>query len=228
MSVLVVAVAFAASISPSGHWEGTVDTPQASIAIQVDIEESGGVLAGAMSVPSQHLQGLPLTKIAIDGATLTFSARSDQPMEARLSEDGKSMAGTFSMPPYAFPFTLTRTGRAQIAPQPASPRVGPDLEGAWIGTLGDRNANMRLVLTIRNDTDGMARGDIVNLDEGGLRIPVAIAQQGATVTLESPVVAGSFTGSIDPNGALVGAYRQDGAELPLTFTRASARDPGGR
>src|SRR5215831_10758638 len=116
MTSMVFAIAVAAVINPAGHWEGTLDTPQASIAFQVDIVRQDGQLAGAISIPQQRTNGLPLTKIVVDGAAITFSARSDQLLAATIAEDGKTMTGTFTMDAYSFPFTLTRTGDATLAP----------------------------------------------------------------------------------------------------------------
>lgn len=219
MTSVLLALAVAASVNPAGHWEGSVETPQGNIAFQIDLAGSTGAMVGAITIPSQRLRALPLTTITVDGATLIFGARTDQLLEARVADDGQSMTGTFRLATYAFPFALSRTGDARLTPAPASPRVGAELEGTWRGTLADTGGDLHVVLTVHNDADGFARAEIVNLDEGGLRIPLAIAQTAAAVTFESPAVEGSFAGSLTASGELAGTFRQNGAELSLTFRR---------
>jgi hypothetical protein len=57
--------------------------------------------------------------------------------------------------------------------------------GTWNSTLEVEGMPLRLVLTISNQPDGTAAGRIVNLDEGGRQVPVAITQKASTVTLDS-------------------------------------------
>ncbi len=216
---LVLAAALAAAMAPAGHWEGAVDTPQGHIVFQIDLAQANGALIGSITIPSQHLTALPLTTISVDGATVVFGARADQLMEATVADDGRSMAGTFSIAMRSFPFALTRTGDARLTPPPASPRVPAALEGTWRGTLGDTGGALRLVLTVHNDADGVARAEMVSLDEGGLRMPLAIVHTDSRVAFEAPAVGGSFAGRLTSSGELAGTYRQGGAELPLTFRR---------
>jgi hypothetical protein len=219
MTSLIFAIAFAAAINPAGHWEGTLDTPQASIPFQVDIAQQDGGLAGAISIPQQRTNGLPLTKIVVEGASITFGARSDQLLAATIAEDGKTMAGTFTMDAYSFPFTLTRTGDATLAPLPASAAVGKELEGTWHGSLGDGGQEIHVVLAIANRGDGSAIATIVNEDEGGLRLPVVVSKTGSTVTIQSHVVESSFSGEMKGSGEIVGTFRQGATEVPMTFHR---------
>ena len=73
-----------------------------------------------------------------------------------------------------------------------------------------------------NQPDGTATGAIVNIDQGGLTLPVAIAQQGANLTLELKAVGGSYSGALNAAGTeLVGTYTQGPRAVPLTFRRAA-------
>ena len=88
------------------------------------------------------------------------------------------------------------------------------------GTL-EADGGLRLVLTLANAPDGTSRGQIVNLDEGGLTIPIVIATDGRRITLTSPATPGAFAGTLGPDGrAIAGSYTENGQEIPLTFTRA--------
>jgi hypothetical protein len=208
-------------VDPSGHWEGSLQLPAMDVAFQIDfVKQASGELAGAISIPMQHLTGLPLTKIAVDGATITFGARSDQMMAGSLSADGQSMTGDFSMSGLGAPFTLTRTGDAKMPARPRGAAIAKALEGKWQGTL-DVDGGLHLVLTLANEPDGASVGTVVNLDEGGLTIPVAIASDGASIRLTSTATEGVFAATLNQAGTeLTGTYSQGGVTLPLTFTRA--------
>jgi hypothetical protein len=76
------------------------------------------------------------------------------------------------------------------------------------------------VLTIRNRADG-AEGQIVNLDEGGLQLPLSISQKGSSVTLDSIAVPTTFTLTLNADGSeLAGEFRQGPVAIPVTFHRA--------
>jgi len=205
---------------PSGHWEGSVQVPGMDLKFAVDLARNAkGELSGTLSVPSQKLTGLPLLKIAAEGKSISFYARRDQTLTGDLSDDGKSMSGTFAAEGAAVPFSLTRTGEPKIEPPVRSARIGKELEGTWHGTL--ERAGARLVLTMSNQPDGTATGRVVNVDEGGLEIPVAITQNASSVTLDTTVIVAAFNGVLNQAGTeLVGTWTQGSLALPLTFRRA--------
>ena len=138
MSVLhrtsIVAVLFLLSVSPlrgqtappvAGHWEGSVQIQGMELIFQVDLaKDAGGQFIGAITVPTQKLKGLPLTKVVVDGTSVRFQARDDQPMSGTISDDGTSMTGDFTANGMSFPFSLSRTGDPRVAPLPASAPIG--------------------------------------------------------------------------------------------------------
>jgi len=222
LSVLVVpTLAHAQSIDASGHWEGSVQLPAMEVAFQVDFERTAtGAVAGTISIPTQHLSGLPLTAVTLEGNTITFGARSDQVMTGVVSADRRSISGDYGMPGLSARFTLTRTGEPNVTLPPKSAAIPVNLEGRWAGTL-DVDGGLHLVLTLANEANVASRGQIVNLDEGGLTLPLRIATDGRSVTLTSSATPGSFTGTLSPDGSeIAGVYQQDGRTVPLTFTRA--------
>jgi len=228
---IIVAAAFGlASVSPlraqttadpSGHWQGELQAPGMAVAFEVDFVKNGGGYAGAVSIPSQKLKGLPLTKVTVDGRSIAFEARADQPLTGQLSDDGRSIAGDFLMMGASVPFVLTRSGEARLEAPPKSPRVASALEGSWDGTLQANGMSLRLELTLANQADGTATGHIVNMDEGGLQIPLTVTQNGASVKLDFTVLAGaSFSGTLDAAGTeIVGTYTQDDRTAPITFRK---------
>ena len=214
---LVVCSAVVRAQSPAaitGHWEGSLAARNMDVAFQIDVAKDGrGELIGTITVPSQHLTGLPLIKIVLDGHNVTLSARSDQLMTATLNADG-TLSGDYSTGDMTAPFALKRTGDATIAPAPRSAPVAADLEGRWSGSL----AGQHLELTLANDGGG-AIATLISVDEGGLTIPLVIARDGATVTLTSAAIGATWTGSLTADGSLAGTFTENQQSAPLTFTR---------
>lgn len=223
MTAVLLAAALAAAppaANPVGHWEGTLDAPGMAVAFEVDIaKDAAGAFAGTITIPSQHLEALPLQRIDIDGDEVRFGARSDQLLTATFGDGGASMSGSFTVAATAVPFTLTRKGDAVLAPRPLSPNVGAALEGTWHGVLAGETAQLHLLLTVVRRPDGMALATVVNEDEGGLQLPVVITQSGSSVSIESRVVESAFAGQLTAAGDIVGTFHEGGGELPLTFRR---------
>jgi len=210
-----------APVDLSGHWEGSIDAQGNGLGFELDLFRTDtGDWGGTMNVPSQHLKGLRLLKIGVEGQAVRFFARRDQPFGGSLSADGRSISGDYSVEGFSLPFTLSRTGDARVEPPLASQPITHALEGSWIGTLQGSGLTLRLVLTMKNQPDGTAIGRVVNLDEGGLEIPVMITQDGTKVTLQGGIGAGSFSGVVNTAGTeLVGTWTQGGQSLPLSFRR---------
>jgi hypothetical protein len=226
-----IVVAFAASllltasagraqtaIDPAGHWEGKIEIPGMDAAFELDLARAAGGYAGTIGMPAQKLKGLPLLKVAVDGRTITFAARTDQVMTGDLSEDGKTISGTFAGAGGSVPFIATRMGDARVAPPVTSAPIGKDLEGTWTTTVADTGNNVALTLT--NHADGTATGMLVNLSEGGLRIPVRFTQSGASITFAATVLEGSFAGTLNAAGTeLAGTWKEGTVSKTITFRK---------
>jgi hypothetical protein len=210
---------------PSGHWEGTIRAPQMELTIEVDLaKNSKGQLAGTFSQPAQHVKGLPLSVVAVDGRSVRFVIKAGpetSTFEGVLSADGKSIAGRISQAGGSLPLTLTRTGDARIAAVPRSAAIGKELEGTWHGALDLEGRQMRVILTMTNHSDGTATGTIVSPDGSGVEIAVALTQKGSNLTVDVTSVGASFVGAVDAAGTqLAGTWSQGPSALPLTLRRS--------
>ncbi len=209
---------------PSGHWEGTVQVPDSSMSIEVDLAKNGaGKLSGTISIPSEKLKGLPLRLVTVEGRSVNFRAREDQPFTGVLSDDGTLLSGTLTMEGYSLAMSLRRTGDARIEVPARSAAIAAELEGTWNGTMDVKGKQLHIVLTMLNQADGTAIGSVVNLDQGRLEIPVTvIAQSASTLTFDLRAVGGSYAGTFNNDRTeLVGTYRQGALEAPMTFRRAA-------
>ena len=210
------------AVNPSGHWEGTIQAPEMETKIEIDLARDGnGALTGTFGQPGERLTGLPLSDFALEGTSIRFQIKGkpgERAFDGKLSADGKSISGSFTMQGFPMPFSLTRTGDANIAASSGGPRLGNELVGSWDGTLDVRGTLVRLTLTMANRPYGTSVASILNVDQG-LEIPVsAITQAGSSVTLEVKSINGSYTGAVNGSGTeLAGTFSQGAGSLPLTF-----------
>src|SRR6266852_682230 len=111
------------AVDPSGHWEGSIQIPGREMTFEVDLARNGkGELSGTVNNPAENIKGLPLRAVVVDGTSVSFDARRDQPLRGILAADGKSMSGDATLSGYILPFSLTRTGDARIfAPATSAP-----------------------------------------------------------------------------------------------------------
>jgi hypothetical protein len=210
------------AIDPSGHWQGSVQLAGRDVAVEADFTRNGrGELSGTMNMPDEAIRGLPLRAVIIAGSSIRFEARRDQPFAGVLSSDGKAMSGEYTVESYSLPFSMSRTGEAEIFEPETSAPIAKQLEGTWNGTLVAGGRSLRLTLRLANRPDGKAIGSLVSLDEGGLEIPVTITQDSMTVTVSAGITGSTITGALTADGAeLAGTFTQRGFSAPLTL-RAS-------
>ena len=206
------------AIDLSGHWQGQVENPQSAMGIEMDIErDSNGNHHGTMSQVDQNLRGLPLLDVRVENQEITILAREDQPLVGTLSEDGQTFTGAIYAMNFEIPVTLTRNGAARFATPTVSAAVDQRFTGEW-------HANMvgnQIVLRVANHADNSATAELVNLSQGGLRIPAAaIAAEGLQLQLDLSAVGGSFTGELSSDGQqIAGSYLEGTTRSPLSFVR---------
>jgi hypothetical protein len=227
--LFLVSVPFAraqARVDPSGHWKGSILIPGMDLIFELDLARNGnGEFVGTVSNPAEHIKGLPLRAVVVDGMSVRFDARRDQPLNGTLSADGKSMSGDATLSGYVLPFTLTRTGDAEILAPARSAPISKELEGTWNGTLDANGTSMHFVLTMANQAGGTATARVISLDEGELEVPLVVTQEGSSVVLRDDVIPSSFAGTLNAEGTeLTGTFKQGSATLPMTFRRAAATE----
>jgi hypothetical protein len=106
---------------------------------------------------------------------------------------------------------------------PKSAPIEKRLEGTWSGALDTQRGQVRLVVKMRNQSDGTATGTIAAPDESGVEVPIAINASVSSLTIEIPAVGGSFVGVLNADKTeLVGTWTERQATLPLTLRRATA------
>jgi len=107
---------------------------------------------------------------------------------------------------------------------PVSAQKIAGLDGDWNGALATPSGvTLHLHLqVVSSATATMAT--MFSVDQGNAAIPVpTLTRKGNAVRLDMPLVHASFKGMLK-GGTLVGTFTQ-GADLPLTLTRAAAAAP---
>jgi hypothetical protein len=222
---LVAAFAFPQSTATAaGHWEGSIAIPGHELKIVVNLAPGEkDVWKGTIDIPEQNLKGFPLSSIDVSNGAVKFAMQGipgDPAFDGKLAPDGKSVTGNFTQGGGTIPFSMKRTGEAQIAQTPKSTAVSKEIEGAWEGTLGTGSAQLRLVVKLTNE-GGAATGTLTSVDQGNAVIPIAvITQKGSELRLDVPSIAGSFVGEISrDSAAITGHWSQGPATLPLALHR---------
>jgi len=209
-----------------GHWEGAIHAPVEDVVVAVDLAlDESGKLAGTFSNPGQKLNGFPLWSASVNGEVVKLELKMADPgvrtFDGKLSADGQKITCQFVIDVHAVPFTLTRNGEARIAPPPRSAAIDAELTGSWSASMTVGAQSLPLKLTLTNHADKTATGAWAA--GGAPATPVAIATQGSTLTLTSPVVPATFTGTLSADGTqIVGSLHEGAAPRPVVFTRVAS------
>jgi hypothetical protein len=210
-----------AAAGPAGHWEGKIQIPDRETAFSVDLaQNASGAWIGSLRV---HGDDLPLADIVVKDAAVRFTASlpGSTTFEGTLSADAAAFSGKVGNAEGAVPFTLTRTGDADVKLPPPSSRLSKAFEGSWEGTADRDGKPMRIALTLAAAPDGTARATLISIDKGNLEIPVTtVVVDGTTLELQARVVGGTYRGTLAPAGEIAGDWIEAAARFPLTFRRS--------
>jgi pimeloyl-ACP methyl ester carboxylesterase len=121
----------------------------------------------------------------------------------------KEIAGLFITPVQQPPATMK-----------ASPAAA-GIVGSWQGTLQAGPQQLRLVLKVSQNAEGMLSAKMDSVDQGAMDLPVSkISLTGNSVTFEISMVGGSYEGTWDKQKQEIsGQWSQGGMSLPLTFKK---------
>jgi hypothetical protein len=219
-----------AAVDPSGHWTGAIHVPAFNgaspreVGIDIDLARNGkGELAGTFAQPAQSIKGLPLSKVSVDGKTVTFELKASSGGGIfRGTVAGPAMTGEFITTEggYAVPFDLARTGDAKFEAAPKNAAIGKEFEGTWNGTIEFDGKKERLILKLANQPDGSAAGTILDLDGTNMEIPIGMTQNGAKLTIQIASANAVYSATLNGD-ELSGTLAQGGLTLPLVMKRAA-------
>jgi hypothetical protein len=222
--LLTLALSLTGAQTPRGHWTGTMAIPSQPVDFQVDLDNPAGQWIGSIDIPSRKATGIPLEGIILSDGKWIFHIKGAPNLPTFtgiLSEDGKSMSGTFSAGDNPVPFTLKREGEPKVELPKPSPPITESLIGEWGGGIDIGTMKLRLILKLANTPTG-ATAVLIAPDQGGSEIPVTkIQQSGAKLTLTVTAVGAELAADLDTAGTtLSGTWSQGGKVLPVSLKKA--------
>lgn len=215
MAVMLVAQ------TPQGHWEGTIETPNGDLKLEVDLRNDADAgWIGTIGIPQQNFSGFRLRDIKVKENAVSFGMKmpGDPMFEGTLAKDGGKISGQMTQGGTTMPFSMSRTGEAKVEKPPRNAPLSKELVGTWEGTLDAKGKQFRLRFVLSNQ-DGAGTAALFSLDQGNAEFPVErITVAENRITLEIPVIRGKFAGDLKGR-ELAGTWTQGPAEFPLTITK---------
>jgi hypothetical protein len=227
------ALAGAATSALEGRWEGPVQIPGRELPLVVDLaRDDAGAWAGSIVVPGLGLKGAPLANVAVAGAAVAFdlgSALADPTggtadFSARLTPDAL-LVGEMKQGGLAAPFTLHRSGAAQVERAPRSTPVGPGFADRWVGEFELGGYPRRVTLTVEAHAGAAATATLVVVGKQTTNVPVDLVREdGEFLRVEAQATRVAFEGRLGRDrNELRGSVELGPLELPVVLRRAAGR-----
>jgi hypothetical protein len=227
----LLASALSAQTAPAGHWEGKLQVPDQEIVLTIDLDKNAkGEWIGAFGVPAQHISGLKIGNISIDGNNVKFNvpdAPGTPEFSGSLKPDGK-LSLTLAANGSYLPIDMTRIGDAKVEIQviKPDPAIDAKFEGDWEGTLTIPNGpTLRLVIHLHNQPDKTVRATLDSPDQGANGMALSeVVTKDAGIEVKLKMVGGGFKGTLSADGTeLAGDWSQGGGSLPLKLKKTAAK-----
>lgn len=211
-----------------GRWEGAVRTPARDVPLVIDLaSDNSGAWQGSAISPGYGVKGAPLANLKVTESGVSFTIKGglgDPELQGHLTADGK-LAGEYRQAGNTAPFSLEKSGPAQVELPRASTTVRKELAGAWHGEFELMGNTRRAQLDFANGERGGATAKFVVTGKRENVIPVSlVTDEGGIVTVESREFGITLELRLDGTSSeLKGLFLQGPLELPLTLRRGGAR-----
>jgi hypothetical protein len=223
---------FAAGEAPDirGYWRGEVEAgPMGKLLAGLNIGRlPDGAFKATLDLPEQGAKDIPASTVSYTNGEAVLEWKIFQStLRAKLSEDGKKLAGHWIQGGRTNPLTYTRLdARFQLLATDlvytADAGRSDDVRGTWKGTLETPGGKLRLVFRVGRSPDGSFGGTLASPDQGGREIPASNAEySGSNLKMEFPGIRGKYDGKLSNDGKILeGKWEQFGAPLPLKLERS--------
>ena len=228
--VLLAAAAvcgFAQSSSPiAGRWEGKVEIPGRPFTLVIDLAPDGsGHWTGSAIAPGLGVKGAALANLNVKDDAVEFAVPNvlgEPTLKAQITAAG--MSGEFVEAGNRAPFTLHRTGAAQVDLPKKSTLVQHELEGPWEAGIvyGDRDFQVKLTLT---NGEGAASATLMLVRTKENPLPIGmVRQEDAALALASADGQIALDAMFDKNsGEIRGTLQLGPTEIPIAFHKGNAK-----
>jgi hypothetical protein len=218
-----------AAENASGRWEGSAQLPGQELRLIVDLSDEGGKgWIGSIVVPGFAVKGAPLVDLHVHGDDLDFAIKGAlgnqrtgrAELKGRVTADGH-LTGDFKQGGNTAPFSLARTGPAQVDLPPKS-TVAKELEGEWKGDYEMMGYARHASLKFSNRGPEGAALEFVIVGKKVNNVPVSLVTQDENfVTVISDEFGIRFEGRFNKEAAEIkGTLTQGTLEAPLVLRRA--------
>ncbi len=224
-------VAFAAALvaqdaGPAGHYDGVMKTPNREIQVKVDLDRNAGqAWIGHITLDPGPTE-IPLDTIAVSGDKVSWKV-TELPgapsFDGSWNKEAKTLTMNATLGGNTLPVELKRTGEAKVViPEPNAPLTA-DFRGQWQGSLDTGQQTLRLELSMEQDAEGRAKGTLVSVDQGGVRLPISSVKiSGNELTFAVKSVNGSYNGRLnEAKDQISGDWTQAGNSLALNLKRGA-------
>jgi hypothetical protein len=195
-------------------------TPEA---LEVDLDKTPSGWIGSMSVLAQK-SVIPLDSISFTDGMLTFhmaAGASAPTVSGTISEDGKTISGSFRQGHGSAPAKFSRTVSSKVEVIKNSPPVAKEFIGTWEGAI-EVGPTLRMILRISNDA-GRGRGVLIIPDQG-VEVPVSsIEQRDSNLAVVVRAIGADYQAEINQEGSVLdGRWTKMDLGLPLTFKKVTS------
>lgn len=230
-ALLVVTTNALAASAAAGRWRGVVHIPGEELTFVVDLDQDpAGAWHGSVTIPGLNLAAATLADIAATNNRVVFSipgalgAPPDGPATfAGEIKAAATLAGTFSEGGHTAPFSLTRSGPAQVERPAESTSVDAALLGTWRGDYQLAGYAHHVTLGFTNHPGVPATVEFLLVGKQPHTLPVnLVTQSEGLLRVESRDLAVNFEGRLDATmGELVGTVEQGPFEALIVLKRVT-------
>lgn len=227
-AAVVFAALACAQTWPAGHWEGVLAADNnREIGVTLDLAKNAkSEWIASMGIPSEHMTGLVVVGVVVDGNSLKFIGVELMmaKFDLTLAPDGK-LKGTITNGPSSRPFEFKRTGEAKVELIPDSPAVSKELAGDWEGLFGGPNApngGIRMMFHFNNKPDNTVAATMDSgLSASMVGMPLNdVKQAGQKVEFGIKIGHARFEGTMNKEGTeIAGQFIHDSNSMPMTLRK---------
>lgn len=215
----------------AGRWEGSLRLPGEDVRIIIDLDRVGAAhWVGSVILPSLNVKGAPVevlqqgSRVRLTIPTV-FGGPPDGPATIDSSlQSARTLSGTFSQGGNRAPFSLHRTGQAQVELPPSSTPIDVALEGTWRGDyeMGGYPRHVTLELVNHPGAAATAEFGILGKQPHSLSVHLIREDEGL-LRIESQEFGGiAFEGRLRQPDELQGTIEQGAAEAPIVLRHSTA------
>lgn len=197
-----------------GEYDGTLGPLHLVLHVERD---AAGKMTGSLDSPDQGAKGIPCADFVLAGSSFSFAVPAVVgSYKGTVSTDGKTITGTWTQGA-SMPLVLKQAAPEaafQAAEKPSA------VDGDWSGAIATPAGPLKAVIHVKSDRAGKEFVTFDSPSQGAFGLVGENAVlKGDAFSFDLPVVHGRYEGKLSADGKSIEGTWNQGAPLPLTFTR---------